>query len=188
MKQRELVDDLVRMRPLERADIPHIQRLAAAEAIANNTFVPHPYPPEAADEFVQKTREQWRDEEAFVFAIVERAAGLFVGCIGIHPEAAHHRAEVGYWIGLPYWGRGLATAALRLIIQFGFEALKLNRIAAGHFSHNLASGRVMQKANMRYEGLLRGALLHRGEYKDEVRYAILRGDFDAGTIKETAED
>ena len=84
---------------------------------------------------------------------------------------------VGYWIGLPYWGRGLATAALRLIIEFGFETLQLNRIAAGHFPQNPASGRVMQKANMRYEGTLRGALLHRDTYKDELRYAILREEF-----------
>ena len=194
MKQIELVSDLVRMRPLERAHIADIGRLAAAEEIAKNTFVPHPYPPEAAEEFVQKGRAQWRDDEAYVFAIMEKASGQFAGCMGIHPQPAHHRAEVGYWIGAPYWGRGLATAALRLIIQFGFDELGLNRIAAGHFPQNLASGRVMQKANMRYEGRLRGALLHRGEYKDEVRYAILRDDYaadkrrGADNNKETAED
>jgi len=194
MKRIELVNSLVMMRPLAREDIPHIRRLAAAEEIANNTYVPHPYPPEAADEFVQKTRDQWRNDEACVFAIVERASDQFAGCMGIHFQPAHNRAEVGYWIGLPYWGRGLATAALRLIIQFGFEELGLNRIAAGHLPGNLASGRVMQKANMRYEGTLRGALMHRGEYKDELRYAILRSDydvvyiFDAGKTKETAED
>jgi len=194
MKQKELVSDLVRMRPLGIADIPHIQRLAAAEEIANNTYVPHPYPPGAAEEFVRKARDQWRDDEAYVFAIIEKASEGFAGCMGIHPLPAHNRAEVGYWIGLPYWGRGLATAALRLIVQFGFEELGLNRIGAGHLPGNLASGRVMQKANMRYEGTLRGALLHRGEYKDEVWYAILRSDYDAdcslgaGKMKETAED
>ena len=175
MKQVTLESDIVLMRPLSPADIPHVQRLAAAEEIARNTYVPHPYPPEGAREFVGNAREQWREEAAFVFAIIEKASGDFAGCMGIHPQPAHHRAEVGYWIGKPYWGRGLATAGLRLIIEFGFERLKLNRIAAGHFPHNPASGRVMQKANMRYEGRLRGALLHHGEYKDEVRYAILRG-------------
>ena len=195
MEKGVLETDLVRIRPIETSDIPHIQRLAAAEEIANNTFVPHPYPPDAAKDFVHKAREQWRYEEAFVFAILERANERFVGCMGLHPLPAQTRAEVGYWIGVPYWGRGLATAALGLIIQFGFEELKLNRIAAGHFPHNPASGRVMQKANMRYEGRLRGALFHREEYKDEVRYAILRQDYDsdralvgAGKTKETAED
>ncbi len=169
----------VRMRPIGTGDISLIQRLAAAKEIANNTYVPHPYPPDAAEEFVAKVREQWRSEEAFVFAIIEKGCDQFAGCMGIHPAPAHNRAEVGYWIGLPYWGRGLATAALRLIIQFGFEELKLNRIAAGHFPHNPASGRVMQKAKMRYEGRLRGALLHQDEYKDEIRYAILRADYES---------
>lgn len=179
VKKPKLEGDLVRMRLLETGDIPALQRLAAAEEIAKNTFVPHPYPPDAARDFVQKAREQWRNEEAFVFAILEKTSEHFVGCMGIHLTPAHNRAEVGYWIGLPYWGRGLATAALRLIIQFGFEELKLNRIAAGHFPHNPASGRVMQKANMRYEGLLRRSILHHGKYKDEARYAILRDDYEA---------
>ncbi len=178
MKKTLLDSDLVSMRPLGTGDVSFIQRLAAAKEIANNTYVPHPYPPGAAEEFVAKAREQWRSEEAFVFAIVEKASGQFAGCMGIHPASAHNRAEVGYWIGLPYWGRGLATAALRLIIQFGFEELKLNRIAAGHFPHNPASGRVMQKAKMRYEGRLRGALYHHDEYKDELRYAILQSDYE----------
>lgn len=179
MKKPVLQSDLVRMRAIEISDIMAIQRLAAAKEIANNTYVPHPYPPGAAEEFVAKVREQWRGEEAFVFAIIEKASDQFAGCMGIHPVSAHNRAEVGYWIGLPYWGRGLATSALRLIIQFGFEKLKLNRIAAGHFPHNPASGRVMQKANMRYEGRLRGALYHHDEYRDEIRYAILREDYDS---------
>ena len=179
MKKTELNSDLVRMRPLDTVDIPAIQRLAAAEEIAKNTFVPHPYPPDGAENFVEQAREGWRQDEAYVFAIIEKASDEFAGCMGLHPVPEHHRAEVGYWIGLPFWGRGLATAALRLIIQFGFETLRLNRIAAGHFPQNPASGRVMQKANMRFEGTLRGALLHRDEYKDEARYAILREDFDA---------
>jgi len=193
VKKPELNSDLVRMRPLDTVDIPAVQRLAAAEEIARNTFVPHPYPPDGAEEFVQHAREGWRKDEAYVFAIMEKASEEFAGCMGIHPEPAHHRAVVGYWIGLPFWGRGLATAALRLIIQFGFETLQLNRIAAGHFPQNPASGRVMQKANMRYEGTLRGSLLHRDEYRDEIRYAILRAEFEASKApakktKETAED
>lgn len=194
MKRNELTSDLVVMRPLARVDIPHIRRLAAAEAIAKNTYVPHPYPPEAAGEFVQKAIDGWRQREACVFAIIESASAQFAGCMGLHPEPAHQRAEVGYWIGLPYWGRGLATAALQLIIEFGFGELGLNRIAAGHFPYNPASGRVMQKAKMRYEGTLREAHFHRGEFKDEVRYAILRRDYaadnplEANKMKETAED
>ena len=178
MEARILEAETIRMRPLERSDASHILALASAAEIAENTFVPHPYPPEAAMEFVNKTRERWRYDEGFTFAIIDKGANEFVGAMGIHPKQ-HHTAEVGYWIGKPFWGRGLATAALRLIIQFGFEQLELNRIQAGHFRQNTASGRVMQKANMRYEGVQRQGMRHHEEYKDVVYYAILREDYEA---------
>ncbi len=159
------------MRPLQTLDIARIRCYASAIEIAENTFVPHPYPAAAASEFVETARENWRINEAFVFAIVEKSTGAFTGVMGIHPKAAHNYAEVGYWIGKPFWGRGLASAALRLIIEFGFERLQLNRIEAGHFPHNPASGRVMQKANMRYEGRHRQAIFHREAYKDFLLYS-----------------
>ena len=186
-----LENELLMMRPLETGDASAIRRLAAAPEIAANTFVPHPYPPEAAGEFIQLGRERWRDGEAYVFAIIEKSSGRFAGCMGLHPVPEHSRAEVGYWIGLPYWGRGLATAALRLLIQFGFETLDLNRIEAGHFAGNVASGRVMRKANMRFEGVRRQAFWHRDRFRDAHWHAILRADYEtlpADQKKETAED
>ena len=177
MQERILAGELVCMRPLQESDIPEILKHVSAPEIPQNTFVPQPYPPEAAGEFVQQAQENWRSDAGYTFAIIDRASGQFAGCMGIHPVDKHRRAEVGYWIGKTFWGRGLATAALRLLLQFGFEDLQLNRIEAGHFLHNPASGRVMQKANMRYESLRRGYVLHREQYKDLAWYAILREDY-----------
>jgi len=177
MQERILEDSLTRLRPLRMADCAAILRYAAAPEIARNTFVPHPYPPQAAQEFVQQSQAKWRAGEAYVFAILEQASGQFVGCMGLHPAPAHNRAEVGYWIGKAFWGRGLATAALRLVLRFGFEDLQLNRIEAGHFVHNPASGRVMAKANMRREGLRRDYVWHHEKYKTVIWYAILRRDY-----------
>ncbi|MCY3778984.1 MAG: GNAT family protein [Chloroflexi bacterium] len=179
------------MRPLETRDVEDILALATAKEITDNTFVPVPYPPEAAEEFVRTRRELWSKDEAYVFGIIEKSSDRFAGCMGLHPLHDHFRAEVGYWIGVPFWGRGLATAALRLLIQFGFETLKLNRIEAGHFEHNIASGRVMQKADMRFEGVRRQAFWHRDRFKDAHWYAILREDYPLqlpSTKEETAED
>ncbi|MCY4145805.1 MAG: GNAT family N-acetyltransferase [Chloroflexi bacterium] len=167
------------MRPLAEQDIAAILKYASAPEIAANTFVPHPYPPEAAHEFVQKASEAWRSEQDYTFAIIEAQSDSFAGVMGIHPVQEHQRAEVGYWIGLPFWGRGLATQALRLLIRFGFEKLGLNRIAAGHFAGNSASGRVMQKAGMRCEGTRRAYHYHRDSFKDSVWYAILRDEYEA---------
>ena len=177
-----LANELIMMRSFEPADVVPVLALASAREIAENTFVPHPYSQDAAEEFVNRVREQWSSDEAYVFAILDRSSDAFVGAMGIHPEGKHNSAKVGFWIGKPFWGRGLATSALGLLIRFGFEQLNLNRIEAGHLVHNAASGRVMQKADMRYEGIRRQALLHRNQYKDVVWYAILREDRERSRI------
>lgn len=191
MKEFVLQDETLLMRPLESDDVEDILALATAKEITDNTFVPSPYPPDAAHEFIRTRRELWRKDEAYVFAIVEKSSACFAGCMGIHLVQDHFRAEAGYWIGKPFWGRGLATAALQLLIRLGFERLKLNRIEAGHFESNIASGRVMQKANMRFEGVRRQAAWHRDRFRDLHWYAILREEFAQQATskrKDTAED
>ena len=189
MQKRVLQSETLRLRPFEAGDIPAVYALAREKAIADTTLVPHPYARDDAEAFVKRTRDWWREDEAYVFAITDRASGDLRGAMGIHPVPQHKRAELGYWIGLPFWGRGIATAALKLVIQFGFETLDLNRIEAGHFDHNPASGAVMRKAGMFPEGIRRGAALHRDGFKNLHWFAILRADYDAAPPKEkTAED
>jgi len=65
--------------------------------------------------------------------------------MGLTLERRFSRAEVGYWLGRPHWGLGLATEALAAVLHFNFDALKRNKLYASHFADNLASGRVIQK-------------------------------------------
>ena len=88
-------------------------------------------------------------------------------------------AELGYWIGVPYWGRGYATEAAREVVKYGFEKVQLNRIFAAHFKHNPASGKVLQKIGMKYEGCMRQNILKWGDFIDVEVYSILRQEFDA---------
>ena len=177
MKAIRLQGEALDLRPLQTDDIDAIHRLAQAPSIPANTFVPQPYPRQEAEDFVRSRRELWQNDEAFVFGMVEKRSGHFAGCIGLHPVFEHFRAEVGYWVGEPFQGRGMATEALRLATQFGFDQLKLNRIEAGHFAGNPASGRVMQKAGLRYEGLRRQLVWHRERFRDLHWYVILRDEY-----------
>jgi len=77
-------------------------------------------------------------------------------------EADHRRAELGYWIGVPYWGKGYATEAARSVVNYGFSTLELHRIFASHVPANPASGRVLTKIGMRHEGRLLGHILKWG--------------------------
>ncbi|HYC60995.1 MAG TPA: GNAT family protein [Thermoanaerobaculia bacterium] len=87
--------------------------------------------------------------------------------------------EIGYWIGVPYWGRGYASDAARTIVRYGFEQCGLDRVFACHFTRNAASGRVLQKARMQYEGTLRRHLVKWDERIDLAFYGSLREERSA---------
>jgi ribosomal-protein-alanine N-acetyltransferase len=163
---------LVLRRP-ELRDASAIQTLAGAREVALNTLtVPHPYPDGAAEAWIEKHGQD-------AFAITLRENDEVVGMIGIHVNAEHAHGEIGYWIGVPYQGRGYASEAARAVIDYGFGELKLNRVFAEHFARNPASGRVMQKVGMTYEGTLRQHHKKWGEFVDAAMYSILRSEWRA---------
>jgi RimJ/RimL family protein N-acetyltransferase len=100
-----------------------------------------------------------------------------IGAMGIHISQSHNRAELGYWIGVPYWNQGYCTEAARAVLRYGFETLGLNRIQARHLARNPASGRVMIKIGMRHEGTMRQAVIKWEAYEDIKLYAILRSEY-----------
>jgi ribosomal-protein-alanine N-acetyltransferase len=164
------------LRPPDLADAPAIQRLAGAREVALNTLmIPHPYPDGAAEAWITKPRTQ--DEINFVITL--RNGGDLAGGMGLIVHREHLRAEIGYWIGVPYWGRGYATEAGRAVVRYAFESLGLNRVFAEHFTRNGASGRVLQKLGMRHEGSLRRHLVKWGESIDVEVYGILREDWSS---------
>jgi len=107
-----------------------------------------------------------------------KATGQIIGMIGMMQiSRKHRRAEVGYWLGKSYWGKGYAAEALRLMLRFGFEQLKLVRITAGVMHLNLTSARMLEKAGFTFEGRLRKNFMQHGQWLDELRYGILKEEF-----------
>ena len=90
----------------------------------------------------------------------------------------HDSAELGYWIGVPYWGNGYATEAAREMLDYGFETLKLNRIFASHFKPNAASGRILRKLGMLHEGCQREHIRKWDQFIDSELYGMLRRDWE----------
>ena len=141
------------LRPIERSDIPAIVSLAGAREVAATTAnIPHPYTENDAQSFLTNVEEEFRAGRSVTFAITLLAGGELRGAVGlvIAPELGH--AELGYWMGVPYWGQGFATEAAGAVMAFGFETLRLNRIHASHFAGNVASQRVLEKIGMRRDG------------------------------------
>ena len=128
------------LRPVSADDLPHIAALMADyDVVKNLSTAPHPYTLADAEAFFARPRES----EAHDFAIIRKSDGELIGKIGM--RAKDGVFEMGYWIGKPRWGHGFATESARRVLAFGFNELKLERIVAGWFEDNPASGRVLEK-------------------------------------------
>jgi ribosomal-protein-alanine N-acetyltransferase len=156
-------------------DIPDLVRLAGAREVAATTLrIPHPYTEQDAKGFIETYAEKAVPETRFAIALT--SDGQLCGGIGLSVDEPHQHAELGYWLGVPYWGQGYATEAARAVIQYGFETLGLRRIYASYIPHNVASGRVLQKIGMRREGLMRSHICKWGEFHDLECYGMLKTD------------
>jgi RimJ/RimL family protein N-acetyltransferase len=173
------------LRPFTVADSPRVQQLAGAWEVADTTgHMPHPYPDGAAEEWIRAHEADYRRGEGLALAITLREGGELIGEVGLTINSASRRAELGYWIGVPYWNRGYMTEAASAVIAFAFESLRLNRVYASHFPRNPASGRVMAKAGMKYEGTLRQHFVRWREPEDLIYYGILKSEWKSKKLPE----
>lgn len=120
---------------------------------------------------------QYKAGQPATFGIERQSDHRLIGTIGFMWVNTDHRsAEVGYSLARDCWNQGYATEALRAALHYGFHTLRLNRIEAQHEADNPASGRVMEKAGMQYEGTLRSRVFNKGHFSDVRLYARLRTD------------
>lgn len=177
MDQPSLTTERLVLRPFRSEDADALTAVVNDPLIAANTLsIPHPYPDGMAAEWIAGHAAAFEAGRAAVFAVTEAAGGALCGASGLHLDAVHRRAELGYWIAAEKRGRGYATEAGRALIAYGFEELGLERIHAAHYPHNPASGRVLEKLGMRREGVLRGHVRKGEQRLDFVFYGRLRDD------------
>lgn len=169
-----LADDQVLLRAVRPDDAPAVHDLASARAVADTTAtVPHPYTRAMADEFIRWRTAPGAEEDLALWAIVRRSDDRFAGVISLSFERDLAAAEIGYWVGVPYWGQGLATAACRLVVGYGLDRLVLARLYASHLVRNPASHRVLEKSGLRTEGVLRRAIRKWDVLEDLCHHSIL---------------
>ena len=162
--------------------------LAGSKEVAAGTFLPHPYEDGTADEWIIDQQKSFESGTAVHFAIALAPDGTLIGSIGLEIAAAHRHARLNYWLGLSYWNRGYATEAVKAVLTYGFERLDLHRIYAPHFSGNDASGSVLRKVGMIYEGRMREHYQRFGRYVDLEVYGMLKQEFaDRGSSAQAGE-
>lgn len=117
-------------------------------------------------------------EDFYRWAIISKESGLNIGQIAFYKvNSKNQYVDVEYCIGKEYWGNGYATEALKGVINFVFNKMNFNRVQAFHRSKNITSGRVLEKAGMKYEGRLKQYVLHNGVFDDCIMYAILKEEW-----------
>jgi RimJ/RimL family protein N-acetyltransferase len=149
------------LRPLAPDDAAPMTPLAGDAGVARmTTSIPHPFNQDMASDFI--ARMQAADHARELVLTVERADGVFMGVLGIHPKDGL-APELGYWIGRPFWGAGYMTEAVTAA-RLGPRQLGPRVLTSGHFADNDASGRVLAKAGFLYTGEV------------EPRFSVARGE------------
>jgi len=165
------------LRKMTLADAQSLYDYASDPVVSRYTVWEHHLSIEDARDFLRRVVNNYEDGIPENWGIVFKENGAFIGTCGYFAWDIENRcAEIQYALSRAYSGRGLMTEAVCRVIRFGFGEMGLNRIAAHCMPGNIASERVMQKAGMRFEGVMREALYAKGRFHDLKSYALLRGD------------
>src|ERR1700757_2206306 len=125
MNSQILTTERLVLRPYSLSDVEPLVRLAGAREVAATTLrIPHPYTEQDARNFIATYQASAGDEARF--AITLRTDGQFCGGAGLRLDAAHHHAELGYWLGVPFWGQGYATEAAPAALGYGVVGVELH--------------------------------------------------------------
>ena len=158
------------LRPLTPADAASLAKHANDPGVAQNLRdrFPHPYSLANAEEYIAHVMKR---EAQTSFGIVADVEAIGTISLMLGDDIARRSAEVGYWIGRAFWGRGIAAEALRATTIYGFETLKLARIFAVPLATTTQSARVLEKVGYVREGVLRRSALKSGVLLDQLMYA-----------------
>ena len=160
-----------KLRPFNANDLESLVFYANNQKIASNLTnqFPHPYTEEKGRAFIAMAVI---DFPHHILAI--DIGGKAVGGIGVHPQSDVQckNAEMGYWIGEPFWGNGIITEAVKQMVVYGFKNFDITRIYARPFGPNKASQRVLEKAGFVLEGKFENTFYKNGVFLDELIYAI----------------
>ncbi|RMG79381.1 MAG: N-acetyltransferase [Bacteroidetes bacterium] len=162
-----------KLRPFVPEDAPSLAKYANNLNVARNMsdLFPYPYTLQNARDFIAMTGQH---QPVRIFAI--DINGEAVGATGLHPlgDIFRKNAELGYWLGEPFWGQGIVPRVVGQMVEYGFEHFDITRIFARPFGTNLASQRVLEKAGFKLEARFEKTIFKRGEFLDELVYAVRR--------------
>ncbi len=165
------------LRPFTNQDAPQVHRHLASPDVAKTTLnLLYPYPPGAAETWIATHTEQARAGESLHWAIVRKDDDVLMGAIRLGIVAKYARGSLGYWLGVPFWNQGYMSEAATAVTIHALDTLSLHRVEAMCFPRNVASSRVMEKAGLQFEGVLRGYFRKGDVFEDVAMHARVARD------------
>lgn len=162
------------LRMFQKSDAAEVARLCNNYNIYKNTlYLPYPYSLVDALLWMESHFDNFEAGKSFEFAVTGKESGELFGAIALSNNQRFNHGEIAYWIGEEYWGRGYATEAAEVIVQFAFSEKKYHKVFARCFHSNPASGRVLEKLGMREEGILIDHIRKENRYENLVHYGII---------------
>lgn len=161
------------LRPFTTTDAIDLQAIAGERRIVDTTIsVPHPFSSADAADWIEKGRRGMLTGTAYGFAITLSAPEQLIGYAALHDvDTEHAQAEISFWVGAGFEGKGYVTEAARRLIDFAFDEIGLNRLCAFHMVRNRGSERVLEKLGFRQEGYLRQRVRKWGVFEDVLAWA-----------------
>jgi len=162
------------LRPFSIEDAKRVRDLAGNIEVARYTeAIPHPYGDEVAESWIEAHDNEFREGKSVNFAITLKESGEILGAVGLIMEKKDQKANLGYWIGRPYWGCGYCSEAAKALVEYGFHQWSIHRIYARHMECNPASGHVMRNVGMHFEGELKDDMYRDGKFHTMLMYGII---------------
>ncbi|RDU38243.1 GNAT family N-acetyltransferase [Neobacillus piezotolerans] len=172
--ERTIETDRLLLRLFNEGDANEVSRMCNNFNIYKSTLtLPFPYPLECAVSWIASHEGNFNSDRMYEFAVTDKVNGQLYGAIGISNKKQHKHGELAYWIGEEYWGNGYGTEAANAVIKFVFKEKGYHRVYARYFTSNPASGRIMQKCGMVYEGTLKDHVFKNGTFEDLNLYGII---------------
>ena len=173
-----IVGEKVRIRPVMVTDAPDAYSLVTDDAVLSRLLWEGPANGAEMADTYRRWQKELKTGKWYSFAIERVDQPGLIGCIGPRLITHPQQADIGYWLGVPYWNQGYMTDAVRLICYLSFKYLEVVRIYATVMVGNIGSRRVLEKNGFSLDGTLRSHVIKRGEWRDEWFLSLLRTEWE----------
>lgn len=164
------------LREITFADVDKVVEHCSDPDLSRYMYIPYPYSVEDAINWINKHKEDFKNDKIYTYGIVLKDSNELVGVISLSNKKEDKNGEIGYWVGKKHWSKGYASEAMKAIIEFAFEVKKYHRVFARCMAENIASSKVMMKNGLTFEGRLKEHVFRNNRFYDMLYFGLVNSN------------